>query len=145
MFGSVVKNIRQLTRFAETMGGTRLNIRGGHGISSRKLRLAVLARSRDGFLPPLLQKEKIMLASCAHPSCARPFRYLHEGKLFRLEPVRPKVGASGPGSEWFWLCDHCASKGTLQMKSGEVVTILLGDKPRLPRWAKEGLCLRQAS
>lgn len=62
-----------------------------------------------------------MLSKCANPSCTAPFRYLHEGKLFRVAR-RSKVGASkGNGYdgkppeklEYYWLCDSCASQMTI--------------------------------
>ena len=64
-----------------------------------------------------------MLAKCANPTCSAPFRYLHEGKLFRLDP-----GAGPPSPEgrvarqlqYFWLCDRCARTMTLEMHGGKV-------------------------
>lgn len=65
-----------------------------------------------------------MLAKCANPKCSAPFRYLHEGKLFRLD-----LGAGPPSADtriprqlqYFWLCDHCARTMTLVMHAGKVL------------------------
>jgi hypothetical protein len=64
-----------------------------------------------------------MLAKCANPACSAPFRYLHEGKLFRLD-----LGAGPPSSDgriprqlqYFWLCERCARTMTLEMHGGQV-------------------------
>jgi hypothetical protein len=65
-----------------------------------------------------------MLAKCANPACSAPFRYLHEGKLFRLD-----LGAGPPSGDtriprqlqYFWLCDVCARIMTLEMHAGKVL------------------------
>lgn len=65
-----------------------------------------------------------MLAKCANPTCSAPFRYLHEGKLFRLD-----LGAGPPSRrehvprrlQYFWLCEQCARTMTLVMQAGRVL------------------------
>ncbi len=64
-----------------------------------------------------------MLSKCANPSCSASFRYLHEGRLFRI--ARSANGHNGNGHadvgepkppqhlEYFWLCDSCASQMTM--------------------------------
>lgn len=70
-----------------------------------------------------------MLSKCANPKCSSCFRYLHEGKLFRMETeIRREVSptlAHGPEGkksirhlEFFWLCDNCASTMTLIYEKG---------------------------
>jgi hypothetical protein len=58
-----------------------------------------------------------MLSKCANPECAENFRYLHEGKIFRLSPtpeVQIAAGTFKPALyERFWLCAGCAKKTTL--------------------------------
>jgi len=58
-----------------------------------------------------------MLSKCANPECTESFRYLHEGKIFRLSPtpeVQIAVGTFKPAlHERFWLCTHCSKKTTL--------------------------------
>lgn len=74
-----------------------------------------------------------MITKCANPACSTPFRYLHEGRLFRFER-----GVSEKGQpflsfdatrqersnrvEFFWLCDQCAAKMTLTYRKGIGVT-----------------------
>lgn len=58
-----------------------------------------------------------MLSKCANPTCSEIFRYLREGKIFRLTPS-PTLQATGVmlGSlltERFWLCDRCAKEMTV--------------------------------
>ena len=51
-----------------------------------------------------------MLSKCANPACSSIFRYLHDGKVFRLERRHdqdPEVHAKD--FEYFWLCSACAS------------------------------------
>jgi hypothetical protein len=65
-----------------------------------------------------------MVSKCANPGCSTPFRYLHEGKLFRLQTEAAPAGGPTFGAdpdvkkpprhiEFFWLCDHCAGSMTL--------------------------------
>ena len=62
-----------------------------------------------------------MLSKCANPGCPATFLYLHQGKLFRLDPsiellVRiPVREVTRPSCrfEFFWLCDECAAELTL--------------------------------
>ena len=53
-----------------------------------------------------------MLSKCVNPACSTSFRYLHEGKVFRLE--RDPAQSDGAGNlahnfEYFWLCPVCAA------------------------------------
>jgi hypothetical protein len=58
-----------------------------------------------------------MLSKCANPECSERFRYLHEGKIFRLSPtpeVQIAAGMFKPAlHERFWLCTPCSKKTTL--------------------------------
>jgi hypothetical protein len=69
-------------------------------------------------------KRTQMLAKCANPSCSHPFRYLHEGKLYRIE-LPSEDGGSGAKSEWFWLCNQCSSQMTLRMEGSKLVAVTL--------------------
>jgi hypothetical protein len=69
-----------------------------------------------------------MVAKCANPSCSRSFRYLGEGRLFRLEadPAfslsdNPTFGSSKI-VEYFWLCDACSTSMTLRLDEKGTVT-----------------------
>jgi hypothetical protein len=64
-----------------------------------------------------------MVSKCANPDCAATFRYLHIGKLFRIETSpglerRRSMGQEKPSPrlhriEFYWLCEDCASQMTL--------------------------------
>jgi hypothetical protein len=71
-----------------------------------------------------------MVSKCSNPACSASFRYLHEGKLFRMAvmPDNPNF-ALDPGTkksshriEFFWLCEECAPEMTLIFKPGAGVT-----------------------
>jgi hypothetical protein len=74
-----------------------------------------------------------MLAKCANPSCPASFRYLKEGRLFRLEadltPAPANMSVGDPGkTEYFWLCSHCSKTVTLRLgEGGTVVATALPD------------------
>ena len=55
-----------------------------------------------------------MVAKCANPLSPACFRYLSQGKLFRLEVDYGKF-------EYFWLCGDCAPKMSLQVEWGKGV------------------------
>ncbi len=76
-----------------------------------------------------------MLSKCANPDCPTSFRYLHEGKLFRID-MKPGAAESLPTSitngaakkpprriEFFWLCQTCAAEMTLSFQEGHGVTV----------------------
>jgi hypothetical protein len=53
-----------------------------------------------------------MLSKCVNPACSTSFRYLHEGRVFRLErdPLRSDDSTNhAHGFEYFWLCPVCSS------------------------------------
>lgn len=58
-----------------------------------------------------------MLSKCANPECLETFRYLHQGRIFRLSPtptVQSTAAALGSQlTERFWLCDGCAQVMTV--------------------------------
>jgi hypothetical protein len=66
-----------------------------------------------------------MVSKCANPPCSAPFRYLHEGKLFRIEHPFTKnsegtISATDTAHrkppvriEFFWLCPDCSQNMTL--------------------------------
>jgi len=78
-----------------------------------------------------------MLAKCANPSCSASFRYLQEGRLFRLE-ADPKLtstvnayASSHTRVEYFWLCSRCSELMALRLgQDGTVVTVSLPDCAR---------------
>jgi hypothetical protein len=76
-----------------------------------------------------------MLSKCANPSCTASFLYFHQGKLFRMETEMlahdPRQAAAVAKierrTEFFWLCDRCASEMTLEYDSKGSVLVKLGD------------------
>lgn len=66
-----------------------------------------------------------MLAKCFNPSCAHSFRYLSDGRLFRIEND-PALRQSNPTKEYFWLCPECSATMTLCITpEGQVIPIAL--------------------
>jgi hypothetical protein len=65
-----------------------------------------------------------MLSRCLNPNCGVPFRYLHEGRIFRIEQVR--VAADIPVLqryvESYWLCGTCTGKLKVVVENGRVLT-----------------------
>jgi hypothetical protein len=62
-----------------------------------------------------------MVSKCVNPYCAAPFRYLDQGRLFRLEndvPVKSREPA-----EYFWLCSACSRTMTLCLSEDRGIAI----------------------
>lgn len=67
-----------------------------------------------------------MLNKCVNPSCSSPFRYLHNGRLFRLEGDPLFRTSKANTLEYFWLCDHCSPRMSLRIaKEGKVLPVVL--------------------
>ena len=69
-----------------------------------------------------------MLAKCSNPSCTETFRYLGQGRLFRLEadPVSRSY-TSYPEwvqEEYFWVCAECSKRYTLHLDEAGHVSVL---------------------
>ena len=60
-----------------------------------------------------------MVTKCANPSCAAMFRYFRGGKLFVLASNSRAMMHEGDfrehgcATEYFWLCQECASTMTI--------------------------------
>ena len=65
-----------------------------------------------------------MVSKCANPNCSAPFRYLHAGKLFRVDTAagvdrNAAIGANESQKKslhrvvFYWLCEDCAATMTL--------------------------------
>lgn len=63
-----------------------------------------------------------MLNKCANPDCGETFRYLQEGRLFRVERERESIYSAPEQPEYFWLCANCCEKISLRLGSEERVT-----------------------
>jgi hypothetical protein len=75
-----------------------------------------------------------MLSKCANPPCSASFRYFRQGKLFRVETEASGMvpTAKAPGrSEFFWLCDDCASHLTLEYDRQMSVVVVKRLDPEL--------------
>lgn len=68
----------------------------------------------------------VMVAKCCNPSCSAHFRYLEEGRLFRLEKDPALRSSNTAAVEYFWLCPRCSSTMTLCIsKEGKVIPLAL--------------------
>jgi len=66
-----------------------------------------------------------VLSKCLNPACSAQFRYLHEGKIFKIATASPFPEPPDSAShkvEYFWLCGHCAQTLKVVLDHG-VVTI----------------------
>jgi hypothetical protein len=66
--------------------------------------------------PPNIAEGPIMVTNCANPKCSLPFKYLHEGTLFRLMLQATERGATRGREtrvEYFWLSPSCSAAFTL--------------------------------
>jgi hypothetical protein len=100
---------------------------------SRQPLAALLASDVQSFtLRDVIREKAAMLSKCANPPCSASFRYFRQGKLFRVEiepsGIVPTAKTAGR-SEFFWLCDDCASHLTLEYdhQTGVVVKRLDGE------------------
>ena len=70
-----------------------------------------------------------MLNKCANPDCGETFRYLQEGRLFRVERERESVYSAPSQPEYFWLCSYCCEKVSLRLGTEERVTAVEASEP----------------
>jgi len=66
-----------------------------------------------------LERNCGMVTKCLNPPCGAPFQYLRSGKLFLVNSRDSRGGridVRHRGTEYFWLCDSCAAKMTLNLK-----------------------------
>jgi hypothetical protein len=61
-----------------------------------------------------------MLSKCAHATCFAQFRYLRQGKVFKV--FMPSHGDKGHRVEYFWLCSGCAQIFKVVAEHGFVTT-----------------------
>ena len=66
-----------------------------------------------------------MLSKCAHPACFAQFRYLRQGKVFKVRMPSPACGRGEHRVEYFWLCESCAQAFKVVLKDGSVMTVPL--------------------
>lgn len=71
-----------------------------------------------------------MISKCANPECSAPFRYLRDGKLFRVDLDQLESATTLENDsdkpwhrmEHFWLCGRCSATMTLVAEKGRGVT-----------------------
>jgi len=71
-----------------------------------------------------------MLTKCANPACNATFRYLRDGRVFKIERRADRsphlAGKKPPMVEHYWLCEGCAAQMTLGVDFyGNVITLPL--------------------
>jgi hypothetical protein len=78
-----------------------------------------------------------MLSKCANPECNKPFLYLCQGKLFRFEIEERDMPGEQHDSiqkfqrirrrvEYYWLCESCSLRMTIEYRKTEgVATVLI--------------------
>jgi len=66
-----------------------------------------------------------VLSKCAHPACFAQFRYLRQGKVFKVRMPVPADRSGEHRVEYFWLCENCAQAFKVVLKDGAVMTVPL--------------------
>ncbi|MBZ5685464.1 MAG: hypothetical protein LAP86_10535 [Acidobacteriia bacterium] len=76
-----------------------------------------------------------MLAKYANLTCSATFRYLHEGKLFAIEPnadslkrgppADPEYTGKSQSPQYFWLCSSCCSAMTVESDGDHGMSVVL--------------------
>ena len=66
-----------------------------------------------------------MLSKCAHPACFAQFRYLRQGKVFKVRMPAAADRSSEHRVEYFWLCENCALAFKVVLREGAVMTVPL--------------------
>jgi hypothetical protein len=80
-----------------------------------------------------------MIAKCANPECSKPFRYLHEGRLFVRSPEsKADSGHRDDRVVFVWLSRRCSVTLTLRFEKGLdgaiVPQIIRVDRSPSPLW-----------
>lgn len=65
-----------------------------------------------------------MLNTCANPGCREAFRYLRDGKLFRLQAEIKGSSSEINNPEYFWLCARCAETMSLRLAEDRQVVVV---------------------
>lgn len=65
-----------------------------------------------------------MLTTCANPNCREAFRYLRDGKLFRLQTEVKGSSSEISNPEYFWLCARCAKTMSLRLDEDRQVVVV---------------------
>ena len=80
-----------------------------------------------------------MLSHCLNPSCSAQFRYLHEGRIFKVEQVVASPDDSKPQRlvEHYWLCGPCSLLLKVVVENGVVTTQPIATELAVPEFAEE--------
>jgi len=68
-----------------------------------------------------------MLSKCANPTCSARFRYLHLGRIFKIDVSGGSFAAHQrhvAKIEYFWLCEKCVETHKLVLEFGIVTAQL---------------------
>jgi len=65
-----------------------------------------------------------VLDKCSNPACLASFRYLNDGRLFRIESDPSSASTCLKKSEYFWLCRKCALAVTLRLAEDATVQMV---------------------
>ena len=65
-----------------------------------------------------------MLNTCANPGCREPFRYLRDGRLFRLQAEVKGSSSEISNPEYFWLCARCCESLSLRLAEDRQVVVV---------------------
>jgi hypothetical protein len=68
-----------------------------------------------------------MLSKCLNPVCSTPFRYLREGRIFKLEIPLPGSSGYTHRRELFWLCGPCSKTMMVVLRDNRAAVM-----PRFP-------------
>jgi hypothetical protein len=62
-----------------------------------------------------------LLDKCSNPSCRSSFRYINDGRLFRIDSDPSGSSSYLTKSEYFWLCQKCARAMSLRLTEDATV------------------------
>ncbi len=72
-----------------------------------------------------------MISRCENPECGRPFKYLHQGKVFILQQESEVQGAHADLIEkLYFLCADCARTHTIVFRDGRPTVVPLKKENR---------------
>jgi hypothetical protein len=74
-----------------------------------------------------LERGYPMVSKCANPDCGKPFKYLRDGKVIRLEVADLTSSAkqrSHKRVEHFWLCGECSQTMTIKFDTHNHVQVM---------------------
>jgi len=81
-----------------------------------------------------------MVGQCLNPLCVASFHYLRGGKLFLVNSHDYRGGRKDVhhrGVEYFWLCDSCALRMTLNLKGLQPGVIALPNQAGATEFSAE--------